>query len=870
MNKGNNFEAVKAAVWDNPKPLFGFDFEPPRGNTRQSAAGTTRKDRLILKRLGSGLYVHYNGSQYTSADLFDFARDSLNLAGAGTPFETMKAIADIYGLQLTFSPAEQKRIDRGRLVRACTEALLEYARTHQSGAAFDYITKTRGLEYDGHLAELSTESLKAMKQSLRAHRVPFEEEDLKDLGLTDYNARLGFNCVLPYFADGHPVGFVLRNTQPDAERRYNYSKGLGRPGYCDHLKAGTPLHGEQAIFVEGQFDALRLIQAGFTNVIAIGGKSIGEELAELLQRKRITDVVYIPDYELTDTGERERSNYREALAKFRAATADGEPLIKRLFVADLPTALEDLNGKKIDADSWGKEYGNEALKGVLAQKTPAWRFELEQIPTTSSREAVQDEVEAIYKSLTYPPELEDFKRYFATDDAAQLWGAYGLTGNSLKNWDTLRQNRVYSQQLSALSADLNAAAQKGASPEAVLKIAADLNRAASGSARDDWQRQINKPFEEVLAEAAHQPDAMKTGWQLGNTGEKDGKATFYPYGFISFTPGDVSIICAPTSHGKTTFLIQAALNLLQAVENADKVFLYISSEENERQLFERAFNTYLDIPTTEKGTEEKTAAPCFKKGWRKTAIKEALRSRTGEDLPDDTPLQRRIYGELDAYGEKIAPRLKLIHTEASAESITANIEHFVHQYRARGVEVGAIFYDYIQLLTTDTRSYSRQDELKAICKALKDCAGRIDCPLIAAAQLNRDTLKTDKGAGIDNITLANIGEAADIERIAHDVYLLWQCSRTPQNSFLAETQNALTQQKQINPAKLGERSQRIFRKPPGATEYKLASGFIYLEQMKARDGRSGGWGLFPFDGEAGKIGTQNAIDTTNGEPQLWN
>ena len=38
---------------------------------------------------------------------------------------------------------------------------------------------------------------------------------------------------------------------------------------------------------------------------------------------------------------------------------------------------------------------------------------------------------------------------------------------------------------------------------------------------------------------------------------------------------------------------------------------------------------------------------------------------------------------------------------------------------------------------------------------------------------------------------------------------------------------------------------------------ELKMGYLYVEQMKARDGRSDGWGLFPFDGERGFIGNND-------------
>ena len=196
----------------------------------------------------------------------------------------------------------------------------------------------------------------------------------------------------------------------------------------------------------------------------------------------------------------------------------------------------------------------------------------------------------------------------------------------------------------------------------------------------------------------------------------------------------------------------------------------------------------------------------------------------------------------------------------------------VEQYKARGVEVGAVFVDYVQLLTTDARNYSRHDELKDICKALKDCAARTELPVVIAAQFNRETLKQGgqySGTGLDNITVANIGEAADIERIAHDLYLIWQIDKTPLQWYTkAPGKNELQPNSPDGPApeldafKIagGIRSNRIFthQRPGGnANERELKAGYLYIEQLKARDGLTGGWGLLPFDGERGTVGAND-------------
>ena len=120
--------------------------------------------------------------------------------------------------------------------------------------------------------------------------------------------------------------------------------------------------------------------------------------------------------------------------------------------------------------------------------------------------------------------------------------------------------------------------------------------------------------------------------------------------------------------------------------------------------------------------------------------------------------------------------------------------------------------------------------------------------------------------GIDNVTVANIGEGADIERIAHDIYMIWQVDKTKQDLYYRnqypkgkDGKPDKTQEptRVLDYDKMGDRSRRIFKKT-GTNEIELKKGYLYIEQMKARDGKTDGWGLFPFKGEQGRI---DAIDT---------
>ena len=153
-------------------------------------------------------------------------------------------------------------------------------------------------------------------------------------------------------------------------------------------------------------------------------------------------------------------------------------------------------------------------------------------------------------------------------------------------------------------------------------------------------------------------------------------------------------------------LFQSALDL---VRDTDRTFLYVSCEESKRQLLERAINVYLDIPTTETGRDN-LQNYCFIRGTRKRALKAYLRGGTypTEYTPDHwAKLSARIAEGVRRYGEQIHPRLKLIHTEGTAESIAENVAHYVEKYTEEGVDVGGVFVDYMQLLTSDNSNAPR-------------------------------------------------------------------------------------------------------------------------------------------------------------------
>ena len=869
-----NKAAIIAAIWNNPEPAFNCRFRPSGHyliNERNDEYREQGKIRLALTRTGENIMVFYNGSsREEKTDIFThLERYVLHTAGFA---ETLKRLADIYGVSLKYSEEQRRRMNREALAREIAPSLIESLRKNPQGAAGRYITETRGLSIDDHFGELTMESIARAKEHLRNRGISYTVEDFTALGLTDERIRSGYNVVLPYYNNGNVIGFVLRNitNNPNAPK-YLYSQDLGRNGYCDRLRIGKPM-----FVVEGQMDAIRLIQAyandaDAPNVLAMGGAKINEHIAALLKRHNIDVVTYVPDVEYNENAERKTDIINAAIAAFQNIAIDGENVINTLFVSELETPEgANLNGYKIDVDSYGKQNGNNVLACSVEGNAIDWyTWELRQLEQWEStaeswdswniENNFRDKFRAIYRRAGIW-ERQPIRDYIKNRNP---YAKYGVTPQVLDDEDAFNRDREYNNRIKSVSDDLAKAVEGGANPVVIAKIVEQLNEAQATNTREDWDTQAGMTFSELLAGLSEQPKSLPTKWKLGVIRKSDVAQPFRPTETIEFTPADITVFCAPTSHGKTMMLFQSALDMVR--DYTDKMFLYVSCEESQQQLLERALNAYITIPTTQNGRTA-NGGYCFKERTRRKTIRAVIADAPAPDAYIDEngamfvtehfkALQGEIKRQVQQYGNQVHPRLRLIHTDASTESICSNITRFVRNAQEQGKEVGAVFVDYMQLLGTDGKHFSRHDELKDICKSLANCAKQNDIPVVIAAQLNRQIY----GEGLDGVSVANIGEGADIERIAKDVFLVWQIDKTPLNIYTKRGSEKTDEDDDIieNPQNLGKRANRIFSRETtslGVPAIKAKNGYLYVEHLKARYGQTGGWGLLPYDGESGHVG----------------
>ena len=287
---------------------------------------------------------------------------------------------------------------------------------------------------------------------------------------------------------------------------------------------------------------------------------------------------------------------------------------------------------------------------------------------------------------------------------------------------------------------------------------------------------------------------------------------------IEFKGGAISVLAAPTSHGKTMSLINFALGALE--NHPEKSVYFFSYEESRASIMTLFINAYIGIKLSRNN---------------RRSIKHYFRSshQTSEDNPYEyfingdsisvdeyTDLSTEEYFERENqkfFSELIdTGRLNIVYSDYGSQKLF----EFIRILHEKKENLGLVCIDYMQLLSSfseNGRSFSRQEELKSICLDLKNCANDTGLPILVAAQFNREVQSSSE------MHATKIGEAGDIERIANLIIGMWNMKFKP------------------------------FSKTTGKQQAFTPKEEIYMEVLKGREIGIGHSAHFKYDGNLGRI-----------------
>lgn len=719
-------------------------------------------------------------------------RDRVDFSGA------IKILSQLSGIALPKNDFEQTETYRIKRVEA---TILEDAQSYfiycletstNAREVKDYLTQIRGYS-EANIKDMelgfipSQDKLYKYLTETKKHKAEEVDKALK------LHKGIGESHVLtiPYREpSGQIRGFIFRPINKDFEKYGKYHYTNEKADLLFNLKA---IQGDKdLIIVEGLLDALSSEAQGLKNIVALGGTSLNKTQIEEAIRRGAKRFTLLLDNDKAG-GE----------ATLRALDLFNKETDLPVFVATLPEGIKD-------PDQLIKERGVEPLQEAINKAVKGYEYKLQHILSEYAKRE-EDKGELSSK------DIEDFLEEVTTtahniknpvdkdlflDKFLKVVEPYNISKESLQaTVDKLKykeDREAQSKEFNKLLNDVNNLNQKG-----------DINGALELLSKQSKQlKQKDKESEYSSLLLPIKEDEVKEYFKTHNEGLKTGlKIKEHD---LLLPSGALSIIAAPTSHGKTTMLINLLLNTVE--EHPDKRFYLFSYEEDKNAILVNALNTYLNRDLNRD----------TKHGNRR-AIKTYFRENTDQFIK--TEYREEFKQKKDQFFNELinSQRLNIHYTDYSSEALIEAI-----RYLHKNTNIGGVYIDYIQLLKmAEGKYFSRQDELSKVCEHLKDISVETGLPIILAAQFNRSALS------LFDLHPNNIREAGDIEHSANLILGMWQEGKSERKLSSGEDKEKI---------KIG-----------------ITYGEIYAKILKNRGGVSELWDILNFDGNTGKISNKTDI-----------
>ena len=744
-------------------------------------AHKSRGDKTVVTKKAPGLILEQGGEVLSLVD-YVIKRDNIDF------IQAVKTLAEVVNLEMPKGDLSTE--DYQKLKDQAT--ILEYCNSY-----FIYCLEksTKAEEVRAYLTSrgYSSEDVKAMELGY----IPDQNKLNKYLlnkgysqSLIDEVVKLNkgigstHSLTIPYRSGGSLKGFKFR-TIGDTTPKYFNSSGMDKIGGFFNLLGVTG--DKDIVIVEGELDSLSATVKGVNNVVATGGSSINSDQVKDAIKRGAKSFTLCLD---TEPGKEEITAKRVTSA-IEVILGEG---VNRVYIVTLP----DLGGGKTDPDRLITESGVDKFKTAIAQALPYYEYKLDEVLnkyskieeetgllTSKDKDNLLDEIVTIASTLS-PLDKDQFTKAFTSYEPIR---ELGITEESLAiTVDRLTSTRAKETQAKDFKRLLSEATKlqdKGDVNKALELLDSKVKEVKLKDKTTEFSSLLKTITEDELRDRqVNKPESLNSGLSIG------GEALLLPSGAIS-------VFTAPTSHGKTTFLINLALNVAQ--EYKDKETYLFSYEEDSDSVLINTLNTFMN--------EELS-------GNNRTTLKNYF---AGDN-------NRTLSGKKDQFFKELidTKRLNIHYSNYNSDTLIEAIR-YLHKH----AKPGAIFIDYIQLLNLPEgkyKTYSRQEEIKEICIALKDIAVETGLPIILGAQFNRTVTNPL------HLHPTKIGEAGDIERIANLIVGFWN-----NNMPTIASEGELSEISRL-----------------GCTP-----NTIYTKVLKNRGGRVGLEEVLSFNGNTGNISNQS-------------
>ena len=804
-------EELYPAIWSNISTLFpemGFKFSLGKWRSPRNLDGSTprkpRKDKVVVtQRLFHRAIENGEGG---SKDLITLYMEHNNVRNR---IEAIKQMANVCGLSIP-EGADARRYEEIRERRE--QLALSYSRQRRA------LFSEEGKEVLRYLKEVRGYSEELIKEMGLGYISPSEARTLEERCKVGIAWRVeDYPLSIAYFSRGNVIGFKFRYITPIEEKpKYMNTMSLGQEGKNKNPFGLTPQSlnlGDKkrdVVVVEGELDALHAIALGLPNVIAVAGGEVKEETAKALKKSGYKNVILLLDTDIAG---------KEYTAKS----------IRIIDNVGLNSAVVSLPGAK-DTDEYLQSHSIEELKKEIEKAQFGGIFlylkEREKWEHSTQTDIAflnfQEEYVRLASSYKDIVKREILLKYLQKDfeglDIDNIVKRIGEKVELLAAAEEKKRKRDDAANTLRQASDLLADGKAMEAAKATQKALDSLKE----SERDtEYSFLLEDNTEELWEQYKRSQVGLKTDIELFH---REGKEKV-PYNFF-FPSGAISVVGAPTNHGKSKVLQSIALDAIETLEDGETL-LYVTYEENELNVNKQFLNAYANLLLTEKG----------KKGSNLKSISEYL-SEGKETYIRKESLPGFKRKEQEWKEIRQARKIKIVKPEDNYLETLLGLIGFAVQH----LRIKAIFIDYVQeIYVRDWGKYSRTDELKEAMVRLDATAQSTNIPVIVAAQLKRET---NSPLDLYNQYIADSGW---IERKASEILLIWSNKEGCRGEGRDKTLKRIAEEIEKDLGELGLGGE----------------GKLYLKLTKSRFIPTGSHAIIPINTNTGKVGGQKKKE----EPQ---
>lgn len=629
-----------------------------------------------------------------------------------------------------------------------------------------------------------------------------------------------YTLSIPLRSGSTLYGFKFRTIQKETngQDKYTYLYGTEKRSNLFNLTAIQQEDGA-IVVVEGELDALHAQVRGINGVVATGGGKLTGELLDVATARGIKRVTL-----LFDKDERGAKFVRDSIdvahqkriSVLVATFPDGEVLSDGRPVHDIDEYLQAHTAQELQNLINNAHSGTKYLLEGLIQD--AIKKHGEERITDAVEIDLRNKVIALANHTPNEVEREFVFSYYARlidIDGKQAFSEAALRAVADRERaaeDELRIEEAIGKGLR----EAQELCEKKNVPGALQKMEEVVSRTKLIGDRQRFGDLLRTPSrEERLQRYKEKPEALKTSYQFTEGSE-------FPLPFV-LPSGALTILAAPTSHGKSTFLRNLAIDIARRYKDGKKSVLYFTFEESEEDVIAQFTNTFIGKKlhaVSKRYTQTESIISYFKTGEPKY-IGGGNAEIQWEEFKE---------AEMDFSTNYLDNgRIRIFYRDYDLETLIEALE-----YAVCNIPTEAIFVDYLQVLRS--QKYTRQprtEQLKEICIALKDFSVKYKIPVVLAAQLNREAITPLR---MNNTQMA---ESSDIEKAANTIVCLWNSNFMP-NKYGAKAM-APEEEKEIKALK--EKGFEMGK-----------DGKLFATITKIRGSRGVGmYSIFDYNGYSGKI-----------------